>query len=493
MYVAQAEDLKNVALFGKMSPWVEIESAGITERTAAAKAQHTSPVWSQLIFLDLCASSSPVKVSVMTGGSKLIGGFFLPPKYFRDGSRSSYTTIGLKDSKGKFAGRIKLAWQLQYPHSVIGPSTTSSRRLFEAFSKIPPRSRLIVNVFGTRNFRVGRKPVKEVFFEVACNGSRITVVPNRMTPRGPVFNVCLALPIHLTKDIANRYRAKKYAPKEIEVSIWHKTWKGKMVDGTAIISMHELLYGRKKVMWIDLGGKGGHLKASFQLQKPDSAIYLPGTVLSSDGSPQHVPQPRVHSVEAGSVHAVACEVVVPEGDQQQRARPVSLPRRPVSPSRRQVLPSSSRRQSAPPLGDESRSFTQFFQQISDTGIDVEDARRLYRESMNNPDDNDDDHDGDAKEDDSQDLTPLPPPPRSVFEVDSDVVPSTRTTTHEPSAPPTPIPDTPASNMSITTPQGGGSLPSASVLTVPELEALAEQCSDIPIADPAFDSFLAESI
>jgi len=146
VFAAQGEDLKNVAMFGKMSPYLEIEQAEIVERTATSRSGHKSPVWSQLIFLDLCSSSSPVKFSVKTGGNKLIGGFFLPPKYFRDGSRSSYTTIALKDSKNKFAGRIKIAWQLQYPHSVIGPPTASSRRAFDAFSKIPPRSRLMTLV-----------------------------------------------------------------------------------------------------------------------------------------------------------------------------------------------------------------------------------------------------------------------------------------------------------------------------------------------------------
>ena len=107
--------------------------------------------------------------------------------------------------------------------------------------------------------------MKELYFEVAY-GSKIAVEPNRMTPRGPIFNVCLALPIHLTKDIANRYRAKKYAPKEISVSIWHKTWKGKMIDGSTKIAFNALMYGQKKEMWVDLGDKGGQVKVAFQLQ-----------------------------------------------------------------------------------------------------------------------------------------------------------------------------------------------------------------------------------
>lgn len=473
VFAAQGEDLKNVAMFGKMSPYLEIEQAEIVERTATSPSGHKSPIWSQLIFLDLVSSSSPVKFSVKTGGNKLIGGFFLPPKYFRDGSRSSYTTIALKDSKNKFAGRIKIAWQLQYPHSVVGPSTASSRRAFDAFSKIPPRSRLIVNVFQTRNFRVGRKPVKELYFEVACNGSKIAVEPNRMTPRGPIFNVCLALPIHLTKDIANRYRAKKYAPKEISVSIWHKTWKGKMIDGSTKIAFNALMYGQKKEMWVDLGDKGGQVKVAFQLQKPDSAIYLPGTVLSQDGAAQRISQPRPQSV--GGIHAVTCEVVVPE-------------RTPVAPPRGTRISSAPTTRSAP-LGDETRSFNQFFQQISDTGIDVEAARRLYRESKYGEEEEEakeeeeDDSQAEEEEDENGSM-PLPPPPPAVQNSSS--------SPHVPSAPSTPTP-TPLSarSNSMTTPQG--STPSASVVTVVEVDELADEFADLPIANPAVDSFLVESI
>ena len=86
VFAAQGEDLKNVAMFGKMSPYLEIEQAD--RGTYRGRSGHKDPIWSQLIFLDLVSSSSPVKFSVKTGGNKLIGGFFLPPKYFRDGSRS---------------------------------------------------------------------------------------------------------------------------------------------------------------------------------------------------------------------------------------------------------------------------------------------------------------------------------------------------------------------------------------------------------------------
>ena len=482
VFAAQGEDLKNVAMFGKMSPYLEIEQAEIVERTATSRSGHKSPVWSQLIFLDLCSSSSPVKFSVKTGGNKLIGGFFLPPKYFRDGSRSSYTTIALKDSKNKFAGRIKIAWQLQYPHSVIGPPTASSRRAFDAFSKIPPRSRLIVNVFQTRNFRVGRKPVKELYFEVACNGSKIAVEPNRMTPRGPIFNVCLVLPIHLTKEIAKRYRAKKYAPKEISVSIWHSTWKGKMIDGSTKVSFNALMYGQKKEMWLDLGDKGGQVKVAFQLQKPDSAIYLPGTNLSqmNDALPQ---QPRPQSVGVGGIHAVTCEVVVPE----QHRIPIAPPR---GGSRIRSAPTTTR--NGPPLGDETRSFNQFFQQIRDTGIDVEAARRLYRESKygeeeaKEEDEDEEDSQAEEEEDENGGSVPLPPPPPPQDAQNSSTSP------YVPSAPSTPVvPDTPATSNSMTTPQGA--TPSAPVVTVMDMDELADEFADLPIANPAVDSYMAESI
>ena len=301
-----------------------------------------------------------------------------------------------------------------------------------------------------------------------------------MTPRGPVFNVSLALPIHLTKDIAIRYIAKKYAPKEIAVSLWHKTWKGKMIDGSTNVPFNDLLSGRKKDMWLDLGVKGGHLKVSFQLQKPDSAVYLPGTVLSSSGAAQHFSQPRPHSVGVNSsgIHAVACEVVVPEQQQQQHQRPVSQSR------------STPR---SPPLGDESRSFNHFFQQIRDTGIDVEAARRLYRESKYGEDEDEakeEDEDSQAEEEeegDENELAPLPPPPPTENVSSSPQVPS---------APSTPIDSPSMSNIirtpqSVTTPQGD--IPSAPVVTVVELEELAERCADLPIADPASDSYLAESI
>jgi hypothetical protein len=44
---------------------------------------------------------------------------------------------------------------------------------------------------------------------------------------------------------------------------------------------------------------------------------------------------------------------------------------------------------------------------------------------------------------------------------------------------------------MTTPQG--STPSASVVTVVEVDELADEFADLPIANPAVDSFLVESI
>jgi hypothetical protein len=295
-----------------------------------------------------------------------------------------------------------------------------------------------------------------------------------MTPRGPIFNVCLVLPIHLTKEIAKRYRAKKYAPKEISVSIWHSTWKGKMIDGSTKIAFNALMYGQKKEMWVDLGDKGGQVKVAFQLQKPDSAIYLPGTLLSQDGAAQRISQPRPQSV--GGIHAVTCEVVVPE-------------RTPVAPPR--AVSSAPTTRSAP-LGDETRSFNQFFQQISDTGIDVEAARRLYRESKygeeeaKEEDEDEEDSQAEEEEDENGGSVPLPPPPPPQDAQNSSSSP------YVPSAPSTPVvPDTPATSNSMTTPQGA--TPSAPVVTVMDMDELADEFADLPIANPAVDSFLVESI
>ena len=176
----------------------------------------------------------------------------------------------------------------------------------------------------------------------------------------------------------------------------------------------------------------------------------------------------------GGIHAVTCEVVVPE----QHRIPIAPPR---EGSRIRGTDDYEKRTS-----DETRSFNQFFQQISDTGIDVEAARRLYRESKYGEEEEEakeeeeDDSQAEEEEDENGSM-PLPPPPPAVQNSSS--------SPHVPSAPSTPTP-TPLSARS-------NSMTNHRCYTEcsrcgRDMDELADEFADLPIANPAVDS-PAESI
>jgi len=431
VYVVSGENLRNVSRFGKMSPHVEISQSSLVSKTKVSKKGHTAPSWMQLIFVDILSTNSNVQIRVMNGSS-IIGAISLAPKHYKDGLKSKFHTITVKDpKKGRDAGLLKLSWQLQYPHSVIVAPTDASRNVFLPFCKYKPKSRMFMTVYGTRNFRVGKRSVEEVFCEVSvCGGKRTMKARNVRTE--VVFNQCVAIPVYFDKEEATRYKSTVYAPKFVKLILYHKTWSGTKVDGSVTIPFTHFSKGNPMDKWIDLGGKGGNIRIRFQLQLPDCVIMLPGTPVHMMGGVVEPPR-RSASVPASNAIPAARPISVSRGESRSR-------------------PASGRTFAA------ADSFQMFFETLKDTGVSEADARRLYRESKYGEDTVD--HVTPAKP------APLPPPP-----------------------PPSTVPD--ASLESAT--DGGGGVPSAPVMTVSELEHMARAYENLPVADPAHESYLSADI